>query len=170
MQDQTARMIGRDAAALLGQDLSLPCQSSVRRAEGIWIEDHAGRRFMDFHGNSAHHLGYAHPRVLAAIRDQLDRLTFAPRRFACEPATELAERLGQVAPGDLSKCLSLPSGSDAIETALRLARAATGRWKMVSFWGSCHGSGFGAAAVGGDPVWRHRATGPLPTGAEHVPQ
>ena len=170
MDHETASLIERDAAAFLGQHLSSPCQSTVRRAEGIWIEDYDGRRFMDFHGNSAHHLGYAHPRVVAAIRDQLDRLTFAPRRFACEPATALAERLGQMAPGDLQKCLFLPSGSDAIETALRVARAATGRWKTVSFWGSYHGSGFGAAAVGGDATWRHRATGPLPTGAEHVPQ
>jgi 4-aminobutyrate aminotransferase len=103
MTAETARMIERDAATFLGQDLSSPCQSSIRRAEGIWIEDHAGRRLMDFHGNSSHHLGYAHPRVLAAIRDQLDLLTFAPRRFACEPATELAEKLGRIAPGNLSK-------------------------------------------------------------------
>ena len=170
MTDPSASLIARDAAVFLSQDLSSPCASSVRRAEGIWIEDHAGRRFMDFHGNSAHHLGYAHLRILAAIRDQLDQLTFAPRRFACEPATELAEELARIAPGDLGRSLFLPSGSDAVETALRLARAVTGRWKTVSFWGSYHGSGFGAAAVGGDPAWRNRATGPLPTGAEHVAQ
>ncbi|MBL9059642.1 MAG: aminotransferase class III-fold pyridoxal phosphate-dependent enzyme [Mangrovicoccus sp.] len=137
------------------------------RAEGVWIEDEAGPRLIDCQGNSAHHLGYGHPRVLAAIRD---RLTFAPRRFACEPAAALAERLTGLAPMQPARVLILPSGSEAVETALRLARAATGGWKIVSFWGSFHGAGFGAAAVGGDPVWRHRATGPLPTGAEHVAQ
>ncbi len=92
-------LLARDAAAFLHQDLSTPCLTTVAKAEGIWIEDHSGRRWMDFHGNSVHHIGYAHPRVLAAIRDQLDRLSFAPRRFACEPAVELAEKLGAIAPG-----------------------------------------------------------------------
>lgn len=163
-------LVARDAAVFLGQDQSTPCARGIVRAQGVWIEDEAGRRLIDCHGNSAHHLGYGHPRVLAAIRDQLDRLTFAPRRFACEPAAELAERLTGLAPMQPARALFLPSGSDAVETALRLARAATGRWKTVSFWGAFHGAGFGAAAVGGDPVWRHRATGPLPTGAEHVAQ
>lgn len=160
----------RDAQAFIGQALSSPVPNTIRRAEGIWVEDHQGRRFMDFHGNSVHHLGYGHPKILAAIRAQLDELSFAPRTFTCEPAVELAETLARVTPGALGKSLFLPSGSDAVETALRLARAATGRWKTVSFWGSYHGSGFAASAVGGDPVWRNAATGPLPTGAEHVEQ
>lgn len=163
-------LIQRDARVFLSQDLSSPVVQSVRRAEGIWIEDHAGNRFMDFHGNSVHHLGYGHPDLVAALKAQVEELSFAPRTFTCDPAVELAEALARLTPGALSKSLFLPSGSDAIETALRLARAATGRWKTVSFWGAYHGSGFGAAAVGGDPRWRDRATGPLPTGAEHVPQ
>ena len=50
-------LLERDAAAFLHQDLSTPCLTTIARAEGIWIEDHAGRRWMDFHGNSVHHIG-----------------------------------------------------------------------------------------------------------------
>ena len=76
----TRDLLARDAGAFLHQSLSSPCLSTIARAEGIWIEDTAGRRYMDFHGNSVHHIGYGHPRVVAAIKDQLERLPFSPRR------------------------------------------------------------------------------------------
>ncbi len=85
----------RDAAAFLHQSVSSPCLNAIARAEGIWIEDVAGRRYMDFHGNNVHHIGYGHPRLKAAIAAQMDALPFAPRRFTCEPAVALAEKLGR---------------------------------------------------------------------------
>jgi 4-aminobutyrate aminotransferase len=176
--DWTARNVGgaaaeltaRDAAVFLKQSLSTPCLSAVRKAEGVWIETADGRRLMDFHGNSAHHLGYGHPRVKAAIRKLLDDdLTFAPRRFTCEPAVALAEALTQNAPtGAGSKVLFAPGGSEAIEIALKIARLATGRFKTVSFWDAFHGAGFAAAAVGGEAMFRSHGIGPLPPGTEHV--
>ena len=120
-----------------------------------------GRRYMDFHGNNVHHVGYGHPRLLAAIRRQLDELSFAPRRYTCEPAVELAEKLVEIAPGNLSKVLFAPSGSDAIEMALAYARAATGRFKTISFWDSYHGAGFGAQQRGGRGHVPQRADRPL---------
>ena len=169
-QDHAAsrELLRRDADAFLHQSLSSPCVSTIAKAQGIWIEDLAGRRYMDFHGNSVHHIGYAHPRLVAAIKKQLDDLSFAPRRFACEPAVELAEVLGELAPGDLSKVLFTTGGSDAIEVALKVARAATGRFKTLSFWDAFHGAGFGAASVGGEATFRSHIAGPLMTGAEHV--
>lgn len=162
-------LVERDAAAFLKQSLSTPCLSAVRRAEGIWIEDMDGRRFMDFHGNSVHHIGYAHPRLVAALKAQMDDLTFAPRRFACEPAAELAERLIAMAPtGPNSKVLFAPGGSEAIEIALKIARVATGRFKTVSFWDAFHGAGFGAVSVGGEEGFRSHGIGPLLPGTEHV--
>ena len=163
-----ATLIARDAEAFLHQSLSSPCVSTIARAEGIWIEDLEGRRYMDFHGNSVHHLGYGHPRVIAAIKDQLDALPFAPRRFTNEPAVALAEKLGAVAPGELSKVLFTTGGSDANEVALKIARAATGRFKTLSFWDAFHGAGFGAASVGGEATFRSHIAGPLLPGAEHV--
>lgn len=162
-------LVERDAGVFLKQSLSTPCLSAVRRAEGIWIEDADGRRFMDFHGNSVHHLGYAHPRLVAALHDQLDALSFAPRRFTCEPAVALAERLAALAPtGPGSKVLFAPGGSEAIEIALKIARLATGRHKTVSFWDAFHGAGFGAASVGGEALFRSHGIGPLLPGTEHV--
>lgn len=161
-------LLDRDAAAFMHQSLSSPCLSTIAKAEGIWIEDTAGRRFMDFHGNSVHHLGYGHPKLVAAIKKQLDDLCFAPRRFTCEPAVELAEKLAALAPGDLGKVLFTTGGSDAIEVALKIARAATGRFKTVSFWDAFHGAGFGAASVGGEATFRSHIAGPMMTGTEHV--
>jgi len=166
---ETDALVAEDARYFLHQSVSTPCLSAIRKAEGIWIEDLAGRRFMDFHGNSVHHIGYGHPRLIAAIKAQLDELSFAPRRYACEPAVALARRLAEVSPGELSKVLFATGGSDAIEIALKVARAATGRFKTVSFWDAYHGSGFGAASVGGEALFRSGPAGPLLPGGEHVP-
>lgn len=161
-------LLDRDARAFLHQSLSTPCLAGLRRASGIWLEDLAGRRVMDFHGNSVHHIGYGHPRLIAAIRQQLDELPFTPRRFTNAPAVALAEKLAAIAPGDLGKVLLVPGGSEAIEMALKLARAATGRHKTISFWDSFHGAGFGGATVGGEALFRSGPIGPLLAGAEHV--
>ncbi len=161
-------LVEEDARLFFGQSLSSPCLDAVVKAEGIWIEDASGRRYMDFHGNSVHHIGYGHPRLIAAIKDQLDTLPFAPRRFTAEPAVALARKLIDITPAPLGKVLFAPSGSDAIDIALKIARFATGRFKTVSFWDSFHGAGFGGASVGGEAIFHSGPIGPLLPGAEHV--
>ena len=161
-------LLERDSNAFLHQSLSSPCVSTIAKAEGIWIEDLDGRRFMDFHGNSVHHIGWGHPRLIEAIKAQLDELPFSPRRFTNEPAVELAEKLVEIAPGDLGKTLFTTGGSDANEVAMKIARAATGRFKTVSFWDAFHGAGLGAASVGGEATFRSHIAGPLLSGTEHV--
>jgi 4-aminobutyrate aminotransferase len=161
-------MLEEDARYFLHQSVSTPCLSAIRKAEGIWIEDLAGRRYMDFHGNNVHHIGYGHPRLIAAIKKQLDELSFTPRRFTSEPAVALARKLAGIAPGNLGKVLFTTGGSDAVEVALKLARAATGRHKTLSFWDSFHGAGFGASSVGGEQLFRSGPIGPLLSGTEHV--
>jgi 4-aminobutyrate aminotransferase len=165
---ETRALLDRDTRHFLHQSVSSPCLNAIRRAEGIWLEDVAGRRYMDFHGNNVHHIGYGHPRLKAAIAAQMDELPFAPRRFTSEPAVLLAEKLAEIAPGGLSKVLFTTGGSDAVEVALKVARAATGRFKTVSFWDSFHGAGFGAASVGGEQLFRSGPIGPLLAGTEHV--
>jgi len=162
------RLLDEDSRNFLHQSASTPCLSAVRKAEGIWLEDMTGRRYMDFHGNNVHHIGYGHPRLIAAIKRQLDDLSFSPRRFTNEPAVAAARKLAEITPGDLGKVLFSPSGSDAIDMALKLARAATGRFKTVSFWDSFHGSGFGGMSVGGELEFRSGPAGPLLPGTEHV--
>ncbi|MEX0345899.1 MAG: aspartate aminotransferase family protein [Rhizobiaceae bacterium] len=164
----TGVLINRDSEAFLHQSLSTPVMSAVAKAEGIWIEDLDGNRYMDFHGNSVHHIGYGHPKLVDAIKQQIDELSFSPRRYTNEVSVELAEKLGAIAPADLSKVLFTTGGSDANEVALRIARAATGRFKTVSFWDAFHGAGFGASSVGGEATFRSHIAGPLMAGAEHV--
>ncbi len=166
---ETQALLDRDAATFLHQSLSTPCLSAIRRAEGIWIEDLEGRRYMDFHGNNVHHIGYSHPRLIDAIAKQMQELCFAPRRYTCEPAVELAEKLVEIAPQGLDKVLFATGGSDAIEIALGYARAATGRFKTISFWDAFHGAGFGARSIGGERTFRGGPIGPLLPGTEHVP-
>lgn len=161
-------LLERDAGVYIRQAGSTPCQSAIRRAQGIWLEDVSGRRLMDFHGNSCHHIGYAHPRLVEALKRQLDELCFTPRRYTDEPAVLLAEKLSAIWPAAPGKVLLAPSGSDAIEIALKLARVTTGRYKTLSFYDSYHGSGFGALSVGGRYQDRSPRIGPLLPGALHV--
>ncbi len=161
-------LLRRDEAIFLHQSLSTPCLSAIVKAEGSWIEDADGRRYLDFHGNSVHHVGYGHPKVLAAVDRQMRALPFAPRRFTCDTAVTLAETLCAMVPGGPWKVLFAPGGSQAVEIALKIARLATGRFKTVSFWDSFHGAGFGAASVGGEALFRSGGIGPLLPGTEHV--
>lgn len=163
-----AEALAEDGRYFLHQSLSSPCLAVIRKAEGLWIEDMAGRRYMDFHGNNVHHIGYGHPRLIAAIKAQLDDLSFAPRRFTDEPAIALARKLAAITPGELGKVLFTTGGSDAIEVALKLARLATGRFKTISFWDAFHGAGLGASSVGGEDIFRSHGIGPLLPGTEHV--
>ena len=160
-------LLARDADAFLHQSLSSPCAATIQKAEGIWIEDTAGRRYMDFHGNSVHHIGYGHPRLVQAIKDQLDALPFSPRRFTNDVSVQLAERLVSLAPWP-ANVLFTTGGSDAVEVSMKIARAATGRFKTLSFWDSFHGAGFGASSVGGEATFRSQIAGPLLPGSEHV--
>jgi len=161
-------MLARDSAAFLHQSLSTPCLDALVAAEGIWLTGADGRRTMDFHGNNVHQVGYRHPRVMAAVHEALDTLPFSPRRFANRYATELAERLGSLAPDPLGKVLFAPGGTLAMGMALKLARVATGRHKTVSLWDSFHGASLDAIGIGGEAVFR-KGMGPLLPGAEHAP-
>jgi 4-aminobutyrate aminotransferase len=167
--DASARaLLAEDERYFLRQSVSTPCLNAIVKAEGIFIEDTAGRRYMDFHGNNVHHIGYGHPRLKRAIAEQMDALPFTPRRYTAEPAVALAKKLSGIAPVKNGRVLFTTGGSDAIEVAIKIARVATGRYKTLSFWDAFHGAGFGAAAVGGEALFRSGGVGPLMPGAEHV--
>src|SRR5882672_10440602 len=168
LNDETRRLLAEDADYFLHQAMSTPCLNALRKAEGSWIEDVEGRRYLDFHGNNVHQLGFGHPRVVNAIKQQLNELPFCTRRYTNEPAIRLAEKLTQVAPGDLNRVLFAPGGTAAIGIALKLARAATGRFKTISMWDSFHGASLDAISIGGESAFRQNA-GPLLPGCEHVP-
>ncbi len=164
----TKQALDDDSRYFLHQSLSTPCLNVLASARGAWIEDLEGRRYLDFHGNNVHQVGFAHPRVVAAIKQQLDELSFCTRRYTCQPAIQLAARLAALAPGDLNRVLFAPGGTSAIGMALKLARVATGRFKFVSMWESFHGASLDAISVGGEAAFR-QGIGPLLPGCEHVP-
>jgi 4-aminobutyrate aminotransferase len=161
-------LLEADARYFLHQSLSTPCLESLAEAEGVYLVDLEGRRYIDFHGNNVHQVGYRNPRVLAAIRAALDTLPFSPRRFTNQYAVDLARRLTELAPGDLNKVLFAPGGAEAIGMALKLARLATGRHKTVSMWDAFHGASLDAISIGGEAVFR-KGMGPLLPGTEHAP-
>jgi 4-aminobutyrate aminotransferase len=165
---ESRALLEEDARYFLHQSLSTPCLNALRGCGGIYLEDLQGRRYMDFHGNSVHQVGFANPSVVAAIKAQLDDLSFCTRRYTNVVAVDLARKLATLAPGDLNKVLFAPSGTAAIGIALKLARVATGRYKTISMWDSFHGASLDAISVGGEELFR-RGIGPLLPGAEHVP-
>ncbi len=152
----------------LHQSLSTPCLDALASCDGIWLTDVAGRRIMDFHGNSVHQVGYRHPRVMEAVRRQLDTLPFSPRRYTNQVAVDLAAKLAALAPDPLGKVLFAPGGALAIGMALKLARIATGRHKTLSLWDSFHGASLDTISIGGEAVFR-KGMGPLLSGTEHAP-
>lgn len=166
--DEARALLAEDAEYFLHQSLSTPCLNVLRHVEGAWIEDIEGRRYLDFHGNCAHQVGFANPHVIAAIKKQLDELCFCPRRYTCEPAIDLAAKLAELAPGNLNRVSFAPGGTSAIGMALKYARVATGRFKFVSLWDSFHGASLDAISVGGEAAFR-QGIGPLLPGCEHVP-
>ena len=144
---ETQAILDEDARYFLHQSLSTPCLNAITACDGIYLIDAQGRRIMDFHGNNVHQVGYKNPRVMTAIREQLETLPFCPRRYTNGPAVALAKKLADLAPGDLNKVLFAPGGASAIGIALKLARAATGRFKTVSMWDSFHGASLDAISI-----------------------
>lgn len=164
----TQAYLKEDAEHFLHQALSTPCLDVLASCDGIYLTDLSGKRYMDFHGNNVHQLGYRHPFVIGKIKEQLDILPFSPRRFTNVPAVELAKKLGELLPGDLNRVLFAPGGTSAISMALKLARMVTGKHKIISLWDSFHGASMDAISVGGEQDFR-KDMGPLMPGVERIP-
>lgn len=163
-----AKLIERDENISFTQANSTPALMSVTGANGIWIQDASGEKYMDFYGNNCHHVGYQHPQVVAGVREQLDRFCFVSRGLTSEIPIQLAEKLIAHYPVPASKVLFVPGGAAAVELALMIAKVHTGRHKTISFWDSYHGRSAGALSVGGTPRDRSARMGPLMPGALHV--
>jgi len=168
LDEPTKELLREDERYFMHQTLSTPCLNVVERAEGSYIYDHQDKAYLDFHGNSAHHVGYGNPVIKQAVLDQMEKLPFSPRRYTNETAIAFAKKLTELAPGDLNRVLFAPGGTVAMGMALKLARAATGRHKTISLWDSFHGASLDMISIGGEAVFRKDA-GPLLSGTNHVP-
>jgi putrescine aminotransferase len=124
-------------------------------AEGSTITDHTGKKYLDFAGGyGVFTLGHRHPRVVAAVRDQLDRIALSGRTMFNPLMGRLAKRLAELTPGDLSISFFANSGTEAVEGALKLARAATKRAAIVATDAAFHGKTLGALSASGRDAFR----------------
>jgi (R)-1-hydroxy-2-aminoethylphosphonate ammonia-lyase len=168
LNENTLEWLAEDERWFLHQALSTPCLNVLAHCQGSYIEDLQGRRYLDFHGNNVHHVGFTNPRVVEAITKQMRELSFCTRRYTNIPAIRLAKKLAEIAPGRLNKVLFAPGGTSVVGMALKLARAATGRFKTISLWDSFHGASLDSISLGGEEIFR-RGMEPLLPGSLHVP-
>jgi len=139
------------------------------RAQGSTIVDHNGKAYLDFAGGyGVFTLGHRHPRVVAAVKEQLDRIALSGRTMFNPLMGRLAKRLAELTPGDLSISFFANTGTEAVEGALKLARAATKRSAIVSTHGAFHGKTLGALSASGRDAFRDPFL-PLLEGVRHVP-
>jgi 4-aminobutyrate aminotransferase len=140
--------------------------------QGAMVEDVDGNRYLDFNaGIAVVATGHCHPRVVKAIQDQAARLIhMSGTDFYYEGLVGLAEKLAEIAPGDVARRVSFGnSGAEAMEGAIKLARYATGREKLIAFYGSFHGRTMGALSLTARKAVQRAGFGPLVPGVMHAP-
>jgi acetylornithine/LysW-gamma-L-lysine aminotransferase len=139
------------------------------RGEGPYLWDAEGRRYLDMMSNyGVAILGHSHPAVTAAIVEQAGRLVSCHQSFYNDVRAQFAEALQALLPANLRHFSFGNSGAEAVEAALKYARAATGRSRLISAKRAYHGRTFGALSVTGEQ--KHRTSfAPLLEGCEHIP-
>ena len=150
LDTETASLLKEDADVFLHQALSTPCMEVLDSASGIYITAVSGKKYMDFHGNSVHQVGYGNQYVLDSVKNQMDKLAFSPRRYTNEISIEFAKKLTSLLPQNLNRILFAPGGTSSIGMALKLVRVITGKNKVVSIQDSFHGASLDAIGVGGE--------------------
>src|SRR3989442_10920192 len=125
---------------------------AVAGGEGRYFWDYEGKRYLDFASQLVNlNLGHQHPKVVAAIKEQADRLCTIGPPLANDKRSELARLVAEVTPGDLNHTFFTNGGAEANENAIKLARWVTGRQKVIARYRSYHGATAGAITATGDP-------------------
>ena len=124
----------------------------VAGAEGRYFWDYEGKRYLDFASQLVNvSIGHQHPRLVAALKEQADKLCTIGPPMATEPRSTLARYLAEITPGDLSMAFFTNGGAEANENAIKVARWYTGRQKVIARYRSYHGATGGAITLTGDP-------------------
>ncbi len=165
---ETMQILEDDARYFLHQSMSTPCIDVLAGCKGSEIHTLSGRKMLDFHGNNVHQLGYGNDFVISQIIEQMQCLSFSPRRYTNQPAVELARKLADLLPGDLNRSLFAPGGTSVIGMALKLARVVTKKHKIVSLWDSFHGASPDAISAGGEAIFK-KHLGPMMPGVVCIP-
>lgn len=138
-------------------------------AEGSIIKDIDGKEYIDcLGGYGVFSLGHRHPKVVEAVKAQLDRMPLSSKVLFNQPMADLCSLLADITPGDLQYSFIGNSGAEAVEGALKLARIHTKRPKVIATVNSFHGKTFGALSATGRDLFREPFL-PLMSGFEHVP-
>src|SRR3954453_14813084 len=125
---------------------------AVDRPEGVYLYTPEGQRILDFNSQlMSVNIGHGDRRVIDAITPQAAKLQFVQPAFATEPRARLGQKLAEILPGDLDKVFFTLGGAEAIENAIKLARAYTGRHKILARYRAYHGATLGAMTLTGDP-------------------
>lgn len=167
--NNAALLARRQAAIPRGVGFSHPI--FIERGENAEIWDVEGRRFIDFAGGIAVlNTGHRHPKIVQAVKDQLDHYTHTCFQvLAYEPYVELAERINAKAPGNFAKkTLFLTTGAEAVENAIKIARAHTGRSGVIAFGGGYHGRTLLTLGLTGKVVPYKTGFGPFPAEVFHA--
>src|SRR4051812_3985216 len=139
----------------------------IARAKGIYLWTPEGKRFIDFNsGLMCVNIGHGDERVLRAMREQSEVLAYATPFMATEPRARLGAKLASITPGDIDVFFFTNGGAEANENAIKLARFATGRHKILARYRSYHGATVGSMMLTGDP--RRWASEPGMPGVVHV--
>lgn len=165
-------IIDRDAASV-ASTIYRYTDIVFQRGEGVYLYDFEGQQYLDFvSGIATMNVGHCHPEVVAAICDQAQTLIHGASHVGyLEPYVDLVEALKAVAPGELKsgKGILINSGSEAVETGIKLARYVTNRSMILAFTDSFHGRSMGALALtASSTLFRQRLSGLLP-GVHHTP-
>ena len=124
----------------------------VKRAKGVYFWDINDKRYLDLNSQvMCVNIGHGDERVINAMIDQVRELPFAGPQMATKPRALLGKMLSKIVPAGLTKFLYTLGGADANENAIKLARAYTGKFKILSRYRSYHGASYGAIAATGDP-------------------
>ncbi len=123
--------------------------------EGAVVRDIDGNEYLDFAGGyGVFSLGHRHPKVMAAVEEQLRRMPLSAKVFFNKPLADLAEILGAASPGDLKYSFICNSGTEAVEGAIKLARMATGKTQILSTVNSFHGKTMGSLSASGRDLFK----------------
>jgi 4-aminobutyrate aminotransferase/(S)-3-amino-2-methylpropionate transaminase len=170
MLTNTELQVRREAAVPRGVGIAM--QVYAQRASNAEVWDVEGRRYIDFAGGIAVlNTGHCHPKVMAAVAEQAQRFTHTCFQvMPYEPYVRLAERLNALAPGAMpKKTIFFSTGAEAVENAVKIARAATRRPGIIAFSGAFHGRTLMAMALTGKVVPYKVGFGPFPSEVYHLP-
>lgn len=143
----------------------------MQSGTGMYLTDVNGKRYIDWvQGIAVNALGHCHPRVIAAAKEQIDRLVTASFNVVSYPTTlELARRIAEVTPGDLDSILFANGGAEATDAAIKAARVITGRPNVIAFKGSFHGRTMGAASITASNSFYRKGLEPMMGGVFFAP-